>query len=372
MLEKNPPGTNGETQNPKAAGGSNSRKGVTMMMTEEEQQLAKCPRCDSFNTKFCYYNNYSLSQPRHFCKTCRRYWTKGGALRNVPVGGGCRKNKKLKSSSSSSHSTSLGDDDHHLHQVHHHHLLCSSDQFGVGGLKFFNGISPAIDFQLGSLGTASSSFPRAATVGGGLYNPFSPLLISDISTGSQLDLVGTSSASASASASAPAAGSTFLGFNYPPAMKQGESFDGSTIQEMGGLIHRTCNNVGGGSSSSLASSIESLSTINQELHWKLQQQRLAILYGTQKQISCAAGGGAGAGASMVEKQQKQKQQQQQPIMFQGLEISAGSSSRKDGPTEWFFDSSFAPVPVATPTPTNSGSNGNNHEINIGLPLNSSD
>ncbi|KAK1275954.1 Dof zinc finger protein DOF5.7 [Acorus gramineus] len=56
----------------------------------------KCPRCDSPNTKFCYYNNYSLSQPRHFCKTCRRYWTKGGALRNVPVGGGCRKNKKSK------------------------------------------------------------------------------------------------------------------------------------------------------------------------------------------------------------------------------------------------------------------------------------
>ncbi|XP_042441153.1 uncharacterized protein LOC122026477 [Zingiber officinale] len=58
------------------------------------EQGLKCPRCDSPNTKFCYYNNYSLSQPRHYCKTCRRYWTKGGALRNVPVGGGCRKNKR--------------------------------------------------------------------------------------------------------------------------------------------------------------------------------------------------------------------------------------------------------------------------------------
>ncbi|KAG6629224.1 dof zinc finger protein DOF3.6-like [Carya illinoinensis] len=57
----------------------------------------KCPRCESTNTKFCYFNNYNLSQPRHFCKTCRRYWTKGGALRNVPVGGGCRRNKKNKS-----------------------------------------------------------------------------------------------------------------------------------------------------------------------------------------------------------------------------------------------------------------------------------
>ncbi|KAK9055368.1 hypothetical protein SSX86_026451 [Deinandra increscens subsp. villosa] len=53
-----------------------------------------CPRCNSTNTKFCYFNNYSLTQPRHFCKTCRRYWTRGGALRNVPVGGGCRRNNK--------------------------------------------------------------------------------------------------------------------------------------------------------------------------------------------------------------------------------------------------------------------------------------
>ncbi|KAD3338554.1 hypothetical protein E3N88_34075 [Mikania micrantha] len=60
-----------------------------------------CPRCDSTNTKFCYFNNYSLTQPRHFCKTCRRYWTRGGALRNVPVGGGCRKNKRNNKSRSS-------------------------------------------------------------------------------------------------------------------------------------------------------------------------------------------------------------------------------------------------------------------------------
>ncbi|KAL1541234.1 dof zinc finger protein DOF2.4-like [Salvia divinorum] len=60
----------------------------------------KCPRCESTNTKFCYFNNYSLSQPRHFCKTCRRYWTRGGALRNVPVGGGCRRNKRSKSKTS--------------------------------------------------------------------------------------------------------------------------------------------------------------------------------------------------------------------------------------------------------------------------------
>ncbi|KAK8600602.1 hypothetical protein V6N13_059638 [Hibiscus sabdariffa] len=56
-----------------------------------------CPRCGSSSTKFCYYNNYSLTQPRYFCKGCRRYWTKGGSLRDVPVGGGCRKNRRGKS-----------------------------------------------------------------------------------------------------------------------------------------------------------------------------------------------------------------------------------------------------------------------------------
>ncbi|CAH1448478.1 unnamed protein product [Lactuca virosa] len=62
----------------------------------QPHEALKCPRCDSSNTKFCYYNNYSLSQPRHFCKACKRYWTRGGTLRNVPVGGGCRKNKRVK------------------------------------------------------------------------------------------------------------------------------------------------------------------------------------------------------------------------------------------------------------------------------------
>ncbi|TKY63270.1 Dof zinc finger protein [Spatholobus suberectus] len=69
----------------------------------------KCPRCESTNTKFCYFNNYSLSQPRHFCKTCRRYWTRGGTLRNVPVGGGCRRNKQSKGSSSGSKSPASSD-----------------------------------------------------------------------------------------------------------------------------------------------------------------------------------------------------------------------------------------------------------------------
>lgn len=70
----------------------------------QKEHALNCPRCNSTNTKFCYYNNYSLTQPRYFCKTCRRYWTEGGSLRNIPVGGGSRKNKRSSSSSTSSSS----------------------------------------------------------------------------------------------------------------------------------------------------------------------------------------------------------------------------------------------------------------------------
>lgn len=57
------------------------------------EKIIPCPRCKSMETKFCYFNNYNVNQPRHFCKSCQRYWTAGGALRNVAVGAGRRKNK---------------------------------------------------------------------------------------------------------------------------------------------------------------------------------------------------------------------------------------------------------------------------------------
>ncbi|MED6145976.1 hypothetical protein PIB30_030195 [Stylosanthes scabra] len=71
--------------------------------TDQEKSLKKpdkilhCPRCNSLETKFCYFNNYNVNQPRHFCKNCQRYWTAGGTMRNVPVGAGRRKNKHLAS-----------------------------------------------------------------------------------------------------------------------------------------------------------------------------------------------------------------------------------------------------------------------------------
>ncbi|KAL9679035.1 hypothetical protein QQ045_016888 [Rhodiola kirilowii] len=60
-------------------------------------KIVQCPRCNSMETKFCYYNNYNVKQPRHFCKKCQRYWTAGGSMRNVPIGSGRRKSKSLSS-----------------------------------------------------------------------------------------------------------------------------------------------------------------------------------------------------------------------------------------------------------------------------------
>ncbi|KAK8967500.1 Dof zinc finger protein DOF2.5 [Platanthera guangdongensis] len=81
-------------------GDNNNNNNNKRVRPNYKEQPLNCPRCNSSNTKFCYYNNYSLTQPRYFCKTCRRYWTEGGSLRNVPVGGGSRKNKMRPSSTS--------------------------------------------------------------------------------------------------------------------------------------------------------------------------------------------------------------------------------------------------------------------------------
>ncbi|KAA8531458.1 hypothetical protein F0562_006189 [Nyssa sinensis] len=251
---------------------SGSRKTTSLRPPE---QALKCPRCDSPNTKFCYYNNYSLTQPRHFCKTCRRYWTKGGALRNVPIGGGSRKNKKIKSSSRLS-----GDSKD------------SGSSSDVGGLKFFHGLSPAMDFQLGGL-----SLPRLHSSTTGVYNQFSSF--GDIST------TCTAIPPTPCFGIDPSGGSgSLMGFNFPfsSVLKEGESggFNGG-VQDVGSMnVH-----------SNLASSIESLSSINQDLHWKLQQQRLAMLFGGEIQKE-------GSVSPVPLQSQNQKPQ---PILFQNLEIS---------------------------------------------------
>lgn len=65
---------------------------------KKPDKILPCPRCNSLDTKFCYYNNYSRMQPRYLCRACKRHWTEGGTLRNVPVGGG-RKNKRARTKS---------------------------------------------------------------------------------------------------------------------------------------------------------------------------------------------------------------------------------------------------------------------------------
>ncbi|KAL4388326.1 hypothetical protein GQ457_09G010270 [Hibiscus cannabinus] len=95
-----------------------STKAINAGAPPPEQQQLPCPRCDSTNTKFCYYNNYNFSQPRHFCKSCRRYWTHGGTLRDIPVGGGTRRNAKRSRttvvSSSTNATTTTSYNDFHL------------------------------------------------------------------------------------------------------------------------------------------------------------------------------------------------------------------------------------------------------------------
>lgn len=146
----------------------------------------KCPRCDSSNTKFCYYNNYSLSQPRHFCKACKRYWTRGGTLRNVPVGGGCRKNKRLKTSSSSVNgtATSTPSQNPRLHNsINSTTNVSSSASNHINGPMFFgvhNTNPSALNLQFSSVDSVSAvlnlSPPQLDAIGGGLGFSSSGLL----------------------------------------------------------------------------------------------------------------------------------------------------------------------------------------------------
>jgi len=81
VMSENPQSTDGETMN------------LQPRTLKKPDKILPCPRCDSTNTKFCYFNNSNINQPRHFCKSCQRYWTAGGTMRNMPVGAGRRKKK---------------------------------------------------------------------------------------------------------------------------------------------------------------------------------------------------------------------------------------------------------------------------------------
>jgi Dof domain, zinc finger len=136
--------------------------------SNSNQTPLRCPRCDSSNTKFCYYNNYSLAQPRHFCKSCKRYWTRGGTLRNVPVGGGCRKNKRAKrqpSNSTPTVSTKLDPPNwlsNSLNNIFHNNSTYNSSlggNLGFGGIITSTGTASGFDLQtqVSSLGFLGQS-----------------------------------------------------------------------------------------------------------------------------------------------------------------------------------------------------------------------
>ncbi|CAH8324838.1 unnamed protein product [Eruca vesicaria subsp. sativa] len=216
----------------------------------QDQQTLKCPRCNSSNTKFCYYNNYNLSQPRHFCKSCRRYWTRGGALRNVPIGGGCRKTKRSFKPNTITPSTS---------QRFYSSVMEDSS-------KFFPPPT-TMDFQLMNnqevLGLRSMD--QAETT--------------HVDVGSGLSLMGFGDYNNS-------------NRNHSPA----------TFTTAG----------------TLATSIETLSCLNQDLHWRLQQQRMAMLFDNSKEETVDV-------------------ERPQPILYRNLEMVNSSPTKKgENQTEWYF------------------------------------
>ncbi|GLT75256.1 hypothetical protein SLA2020_469920 [Shorea laevis] len=146
-----------------------------------EQEQLPCPRCDSTNTKFCYYNNYNFSQPRHFCKSCRRYWTHGGTLRDIPVGGGTRKNAKRSrtaiggSPTSSLVTTATSNNGHNLTLPATSILVplgANQGAFGVGGDMKGNGNGGMCGSFTSLLSTQGPGFLALGGFGLGLGSGF--------------------------------------------------------------------------------------------------------------------------------------------------------------------------------------------------------
>ncbi|KAH0675131.1 hypothetical protein KY290_024156 [Solanum tuberosum] len=131
-----------------------SSKSIEEEDSSEEKALKKpdklipCPRCNSMETKFCYYNNYNVNQPRYFCKNCQRYWTAGGTMRNVPVGSGRRKNK---SSSISNYPLQAGRVEAAAHGMHLPALRTN------GTVLTFGSDKPLCDSMVSALNLAENS-----------------------------------------------------------------------------------------------------------------------------------------------------------------------------------------------------------------------
>ncbi|XP_059624707.1 dof zinc finger protein DOF3.4 [Cornus florida] len=139
-----------------------------------EPEHLPCPRCESTNTKFCYYNNYNFSQPRHFCKSCRRYWTHGGTLRDIPVGGGSRKSAKRSRTAGTASATSASSTQDHHHHHHHHHmgpaaspvLFSVSAADGGGTVAFGGDAKPGMNLSGGFSSFLGTQGPGFLALGG--------------------------------------------------------------------------------------------------------------------------------------------------------------------------------------------------------------
>jgi hypothetical protein len=207
----------------------------------------------------------------------------------------------------------------------------------VGGLKFLHSLSsPSMDFHLG---TGCLPFPRLQLQQN--HHNLSPIFNHFSSFGENSSAMNHNNNNYPASSNSVAASA----MNFPFSVGGGNNNFNGAIQGMSSMnIH-----------SNVASSIESLSSMNQDLHWKLQQQRLSMLFG---------------GGENQQKENNQTEKPLQPILFQNLEVtkqqdggnfSVGNSRREsinggDTPTEWFFGNSYGSV-AATPTASSGGGGG---------------
>ncbi|XP_022879560.1 cyclic dof factor 2-like [Olea europaea var. sylvestris] len=114
---------------------------------KKPDKILPCPRCNSMDTKFCYFNNYNVNQPRHFCRKCQRYWTAGGTMRNMPVGAGRRKNKNV--------------------AAHYRHLM-ASEALQNAQANLSNGIHEPTQNASGTVIAFSSDAPQCESTASGL------------------------------------------------------------------------------------------------------------------------------------------------------------------------------------------------------------
>ncbi|WOG97424.1 hypothetical protein DCAR_0416764 [Daucus carota subsp. sativus] len=315
-----------------------------------------CPRCDSPKTKFCYYNNYSLSQPRYFCKTCKRYWTKGGALRNVPIGGSCRKTKKISRSFSSDSKDSSS----------------ASSYSDLGRFGFSDGP----DFQIGeglidvprSNNTSNIPTIRGQLVSSTMNNPIVP-----ISSGS-IPNFGLNPDSQTNLSQFVAPNDFSLCYSSSSSILKQYHVENNVVSFNDGLAPEMVPVIG-----NLSSSMDSFGSISQDLYLNLPQERMGEPFSStdldwelqQEGMNMMLSGGSSniyqQPSNMIETTNNLENLapllKPYPASFQDLEISSEPSniSRKEDngvanvettnvPIEWHFgDSSYAPAVNAIPS-----------------------